>query len=126
MKKLLCVLILMIFLLLGCAPRIANFQSLDSNTRPAKTGKLDVFASAVDVKKPYREIALIEVIDARIEIKQNYDEMFQTALSKAREIGADGITIISKERLSREMPTGLGGTTDQIYLYGKVKAIVYQ
>jgi hypothetical protein len=74
---------------------------------------------------PYQKIAIIEAEDKRIRKNQNKDELLNVLFAKAKEMGADGVVILSQRERTQIMSAGTGGSYVQEYLYAKVMAFVY-
>ena len=94
MKKLVYSLLMFLMVQIGCAPSV-ELTKLGSLPRSPQTGEMDVYTSAEPIDKPYKEIALIKVTQG---LFGNKDQtMFDRLILKAKEIGADGVIILSQE-----------------------------
>lgn len=96
MRKLIWLLFFITLTQVGCAVvRVTKFGPLPSSP---KVGDIDVYTSHESIKKPYKEIALITVDD------QGWDKsesgLLEKLISKAKEIGADGVIILSQDKHS--------------------------
>jgi uncharacterized protein YbjQ (UPF0145 family) len=112
-------------LLIGCSFINVKVLETDSANRPPKVGKLDVYNASADIKKPYQQIAIIEAGDYRTRQNQNKDELLNVLFAKAKELGADGVVILSQERRINYTSGGTGGSVEHEYLYAKVMAFIY-
>lgn len=88
---------LFLFLLFAfsCAP-IIRVTSYDNEKRASKETEISVFSSTQAVPYNYKEIGLITVDDQGWEISES--ELLTTAINKAKEMGADGILILSQDK----------------------------
>ena len=86
-----------LFIQVGCAPKVQITKFSEFPSSP-KTGDIDVYTSKDAIKKPYKEIALITVDDEGWDRSES--ELLQKLISKAKEIGADGIIILSQDKQS--------------------------
>lgn len=96
MRKLIWLLFFIALTQVGCAiVRVTNFGPLPSLP---KIGDIDVYTSHASIKKPYKEIALITVDDQGWDKSES--ELLEKLISKAKEIGADGVIILSQDKQS--------------------------
>jgi hypothetical protein len=97
MRKLIWLLFFITLTQVGCAPKVlvTKFALLPSLH---KTGNIDVYTSHESIKKPYKEIALITVDDEGY--GRSESELLEKLISKAKEIGADGVIILSQDKQS--------------------------
>jgi len=109
------IIFLTLILLLGCAPtiRITKFGQFPSEP---KIGEIDVYTSTASIAKPYKEIALITVDDEGH--GRSEAELLEILISKAKEIGADGLIILGQDK-QHEWSTFIAGT-----FYASYKRIV--
>ena len=114
----------LVFLLMGCAPEI-NVKDIDNEFRYPNTGKLDIYKSAEEVKRPYKTIKIIYAEDDRMKNRQNKEEMKRMAFAKAKELGADGIIIKKDEFHKLRLRDGMGGRVPHQEYYMELEAIVY-
>lgn len=95
MNRLICPLLIFVFIHIGCAPSV-ELMRFDSSYRPPKTGEIDVYMSAQSIDRPYKEIGLITVTESEFGNKD------QTMLDKltlnAKKLGTDGIIILGEDR----------------------------
>lgn len=109
------IIFLSLIILLGCAPsvQITKFGPLPD---VPKIGEIDVYTSTVSIQKPYKEIALITVDDEGH--GRSETELLEILISKAKEIGADGLIILGQDK-QHEWSTFIAGT-----FYSSYKRIV--
>ena len=134
MKQIFGLILLIASLFIGCSS-FTNVKVLetDSANRPSKVGKLDVYQASADIKKPYQQIAIIETENnwtnkqcaTRMEHNQNKDELLNVLFAKAKELGADGVVILSQENRTQFSSDGDGGAVEWECLYVKVMAFIY-
>ena len=117
--------ILIASLLIGCSFIKVKVIETDSVNRPPKVGELDVYTASADIKKPYQQIAIIEAEDKRLLTNQNKDELLGVLFAKAKELGADGVVVLSQDKRTQIMSAGTGGSYEQEYLYAKVMVFIY-
>lgn len=94
MRKLICLLLILILIQLSCAPSVELIK-FDSVSRPHKTGEIDVYTNHDSISKPYKEIGLIEVGESRL-IGNKEQTMLNTLIFRAKQLGADGIIVVSR------------------------------
>jgi|GEM_PF-3312320 len=90
--------IFLIFLslfLLGCAP-IVRVNKFEDNLRPANQGNIQIYTHTESIPYKYKEIALITVDDEGWE--RSEQELLDIAVIKAKELGADGLLILSQDK----------------------------
>lgn len=122
------IIILLIFIW-NCTPTV-KVTRLTPTIYPPKA-EIDVYSSVENVKRPYKEIALITVDDEGLGLSE--DKMMSKLINKAKEIGADGVIILSPEK-EEETFIGYynyeGVSVPYFYFYGKKVirgiAIVYE
>lgn len=96
MRKLIWLLFFIALTQVGCAVvRVTKFGPLPNLP---KVGNIDVYTSHASIKKPYKEIALITVDDQGW--GRSESELLEKLISKAKEMGADGIIILSQDKQS--------------------------
>ena len=125
-KKSVFIILISATFIVACGRLPVKVQLMDTATRSPNTGNIEVFKAATEIQKPHRQIATIEAEDKRLPNKLNKDELVSRIVSKAKEIGADGIVILVNEERRRMMPDGMGNSSEQVYLYAKAMAFVYQ
>ena len=117
MKQNFGLILLIASLFIGCSSFInVRVLETDSANRPPKVGKLDVYQASADIKKPYQQIAIIETENnwtnkqcaTRMEHNQNKDELLNVLFAKAKELGADGVVILSQENRTQFSSDGDG------------------
>jgi len=126
MKQNFGLILLIASLFISCSSFInVKVLETDSANRPPKVGKLDVYTASADIKKPYQQIAIIEAEDKRMTYNQNKDELLNVLFAKAKELGSDGVVILSIESRMQFLSDGDGGTVEWELLYAKVMAFIY-
>ena len=130
MSKRFPILLLCILFLIGCAstavfPPKVKIHRFDTAERSPNEGSIDIFTSGVQPTQPFKKIAEIEIQDFRASWKQSMDEMQPALVAKAKELGGQGIVILSIDQRSRQRPTGMGGTVEQEYIVGKAAVLIY-
>ena len=96
MRRLTWLLFFIVLTQVGCAVvRVTKFGPLPSSP---KVDNIDVYTSHVSIRKPYKEIALITVDDEGWGTSES--KLLEKLISKAKEIGADGIIILSQDKQS--------------------------
>lgn len=93
MTRLIHVLLILILVQINCAPSL-ELTRFDSSPRPPKTGEIDIYTNPEAIEKPYKEIAIIKVTESDLGNKDQ--TMFDKLILKAKEIGADGIIVLSQ------------------------------
>jgi hypothetical protein len=126
MKKRLFVAPALILLLFGCGggPDI-RVEDIDTESRPPNTGKLDIYNSAEEVKRPYKTIKIIHTVDDRVGRNQDEEEMKRTAFAKAKELGADGLIINKTGTRTLRQRDGMGGRITRDVIFIDIEAIIY-
>ena len=98
---------MLLLFLYGCTSvTVTNF---DEQARlPNNSGEFDVYVTPANITRPYRQIGLITVDDGEgVDWgTTNQSEMIQTAISRARQMGADAV-ILSVD--SNQRVFGYGG-----------------
>jgi len=118
MRKLVWLLFFIALTQVGCAVvRVTKFGPLPSSP---KVGNIDVYTSHEAIKKPYKEIALITAKDG------SESKLLEKLISKAKEIGADGIIILSQDKQLIGIPSSEGGTLIISSRIVRGTAIVYE
>jgi len=115
----------LILLLLGCGQKI-NVQHIDKESRPPNTGKLDIYNSVEEVKRPYKTIEIMRaehyVLPGR---NDDDDEMKRKTFAKAKEFGADGLIITKSGTRNVRVRDGMGGSHPYSLIYIESEAIIY-
>ncbi len=107
----------------GCGPSIEITKFTSIKLHP-KSGDIDIFTTKENVKKPYKEIALVTADPASSGDSET--ELLEKVIVKAKEIGADGLIVLPTEE------KGEGGILiGNVYASSKRKivkavAIIYQ
>ena len=114
---------LMLFLL-GCGPDI-NVKDVDTESRPPNTGKLDIYNSVEEVKRPYKTIKLVRVQDDRVAARQDEEQMKRETFAKAKEMGADGLIIMKTGTRNYRVRDGMGGSVPYSAKFIEFEAIIY-
>jgi len=105
-KAALSLLILILFFCsqFACSP-IVKVTSLAPFSPRQKKDKIDVYYSASNIKKQFKEIALITVDDEGWD--RDESELTTILIDKAKEIGADGVILLEKDkRFEGVVPVG--------------------
>ena len=123
-KKRLFVAPALILFLLGCGPDI-NVKDVDTESRPPNTGKLDIYNSVEEVKRPYKTIKLIRVEDDRVGARQDEEQMKRETFAKAKEMGADGLIIMKTGTRNYRVRDGMGGSVPYSARFIEFEAIIY-
>ena len=123
-KKRLFVAPVLILFLLGCGPDI-NVKDVDTESRPPNTGKLDIYNSVEEVKRPYKTIKLIRVEDNRVGARQDEEQMKRETFAKAKEMGADGLIIMKTGTRNYRVRDGMGGSVPYSAKFIEFEAIIY-
>ena len=123
-KKRLFVAPALILFLLGCGPDI-NVKDVDTESRPPNTGKLDIYNSVEEVKRPYKTIKLIRVEDDRVGARQDEEQMKRETFAKAKEMGADGLIIMKTGTRNYRVRDGMGGSVPYSSKFIEFEAIIY-
>ena len=123
-KKRLFVAPALILFLLGCGPDI-NVKDVDTESRPPNTGKLDIYNSVEEVKRPYKTIKLVRVEDDRVAARQDEEQMKRETFAKAKEMGADGLIIMKTGTRNYRVRDGMGGSVPYSAKFIEFEAIVY-
>jgi len=122
MRRLTWLLFFIVLTQVGCTVvRVTKFGPLPSSP---KVDNIDVYTSHESVKKPYKEIALIMVDDqgwGRSESK-----LLEELISKAKEIGADGVIILSQDKQSEGKVVTDGAIYELTRRVVRGTAIVYE
>ena len=122
MKKLIWLLFFIVLTQVGCAVvRVTKFGPLPSSP---KVDNIDVYTSHVSIRKPYKEIALITVDDEGWGTSES--KLLEKLISKAKEIGADGVIILSQDKQLTGIPSSEGGTFISTRRIVRGTAIVYE
>ena len=123
-KKRLFVAPALILFLLGCGPDI-NVKDVDTESRPPNTGKLDIYNSVEEVKRPYKTIKLVRVEDDRVAVRQDEEQMKRETFAKAKEMGADGLIIMKTGTRNYRVRDGMGGSVPYSSKFIEFEAIIY-
>ena len=123
-KKRLFVAPALILFLLGCGPDI-NVKDVDTESRPPNTGKLDIYNSVEEVKRPYKTIKLVRVEDDRVAVRQDEEQMKRETFAKAKEMGADGLIIMKTGTRNYRVRDGMGGSVPYSAKFIEFEAIIY-
>ena len=123
-KKRLFVAPALILFLLGCGPDI-NVKDVDTESRPPNTGKLDIYNSVEEVKRPYKTIKLVRVEDDRVAARQDEEQMKRETFAKAKEMGADGLIIMKTGTRNYRVRDGMGGSVPYSAKFIEFEAIIY-
>ena len=123
-KKRLFVAPALILFLLGCGPDI-NVKDVDRESRPPNTGKLDIYNSVEEVKRPYKTIKLVRVEDDRVAARQDEEQMKRETFAKAKEMGADGLIIMKTGTRNFRVRDGMGGSVPYSAKFIEFEAIIY-
>jgi hypothetical protein len=123
-KKRLFVAPALILFLLGCGPDI-NVKDVDTESRPPNTGKLDIYNSVEEVKRPYKTIKLVRVEDDRVGARQDEEQMKRETFAKAKEMGADGLIIMKTGTRNYRVRDGMGGSVPYSAKFIEFEAIIY-
>ena len=123
-KKRLFVAPVLILFLLGCGPDI-NVKDVDTESRPPNTGKLDIYNSVEEVKRPYKTIKLVRVEDDRVAARQDEEQMKRETFAKAKEMGADGLIIMKTGTRNYRVRDGMGGSVPYSAKFIEFEAIIY-
>jgi len=123
-KKRLFVAPALILFLLGCGPDI-NVKDVDTESRPPNTGKLDIYNSVEEVKRPYKTIKLVRVEDDRVGARQDEEQMKRETFAKAKEMGADGLIIMKTGTRNYRVRDGMGGSVPYSSKFIEFEAIIY-
>jgi len=114
----------LILLLFGCGPDI-NVKDVDTESRPPNTGKLDIYNSVEEVKRPYKTIKLVRVEDDRVAARQDEEQMKRETFAKAKEMGADGLIIMKTGTRNFRVRDGMGGSVPYSAKFIEFEAIIY-
>ena len=114
----------LILFLLGCGPDI-NVKDVDTESRPPNTGKLDIYNSVEEVKRPYKTIKLVRVEDDRVAARQDEEQMKRETFAKAKEMGADGLIIMKTGTRNYRVRDGMGGSVPYSAKFIEFEAIIY-
>ena len=123
-KKRLFVTPALILFLLGCGPDI-NVKDVDRESRPPNTGKLDIYNSVEEVKRPYKTIKLVRVEDDRVAARQDEEQMKRETFANAKEMGADGLIIMKTGTRNYRVRDGMGGSVPYSAKFIEFEAIIY-
>ena len=123
-KKRLFVAPVLILFLLGCGPDI-NVKDVDTESRPPNTGKLDIYNSVEEVKRPYKTIKLVRVEDNRVGARQDEEQMKRETFANAKEMGADGLIIMKTGTRNYRVRDGMGGSVPYSAKFIEFEAIIY-
>ena len=123
-KKRLFVAPALILFLLGCGPDI-NVKDVDTESRPPNTGKLDIYNSVEEVKRPYKTIKLVRVEDDRVAARQDEEQMKRETFANAKEMGADGLIIMKTGTRNYRVRDGMGGSVPYSAKFIEFEAIIY-
>ncbi|MDB4442057.1 hypothetical protein N9219_01405 [bacterium] len=123
-KKRLFVAPALILFLLGCGPDI-NVKDVDRESRPPNTGKLDIYNSVEEVKRPYKTIKLVRVEDDRVAARQDEEQMKRETFANAKEMGADGLIIMKTGTRNYRVRDGMGGSVPYSAKFIEFEAIIY-
>ena len=123
-KKRLFVAPALILFLLGCGPDI-NVKDVDTESRPPNTGKLDIYNSVEEVKRPYKTIKLVRVEDDRVGARQDEEQMKRETFAKAKEMGADGLIFMKTGTRNYRVRDGMGGSVPYSSKFIEFEAIIY-
>ena len=123
-KKRLLVAPALILFLLGCGPDI-NVKDVDRESRPPNTGKLDIYNSVEEVKRPYKTIKLVRVEDDRVAARQDEEQMKREIFARAKAMGADGLIIMKTGTRNYRVRDGMGGSVPYSARFIEFEAIVY-
>ena len=88
------ILTLLLYFQFGCTPavKVTSFAPIPPSK---KKDKIDVYTSAANIKKQYKEVALITVDDQGWGMDES--ELTRVLIDKAKMIGADGVIILGKD-----------------------------
>ena len=114
----------LILLLFGCGQNI-NVQDIDRESRPPNTGKLDIYNSAEEVKRPYKTIKILRGEHYLLPSRDDDEEMKRKVFAKAKKFGADGSIIKKTGMRNVRVPDGMGGSVPYKLFYFEIEAIVY-
>ena len=124
MKKWLFVAPALILLLFGCGQNI-KVQHIDKESRPPNTGKLDIYNSAEEVKRPYKTIKIVRAEHYVLPGRDDDDLMKRKTIAKAKEFGADGLIITKSGARNVRVRDGMGGSHHYSLIYIESEAIIY-
>lgn len=111
------VLVVISFILVGCAPQ-ARIQK--------DTVEMDIFNSFDEIGRSYKKVAELKVTDHRPPSNKTRSKMIESLKSKAHKVGAEGIVIIDEGHFVES--SGLPGLPDSKLDTSFIKgiAIVYE
>lgn len=115
---------LVLLLAAGCAPKVA-VQPLESVKRAPNSGKLDVYESADDVKRPYKKIALLNATSQK-RVREEKGAPEEPILRQAREIGADAVIVKERRATTQRNDDGMGGSFEFTVYRVTAEAVVYE
>jgi len=95
MRKLIC--FLFVIFILNCGPSI-QVARLDNVQRGPTADNIEVYTDRNNIKRPYKEIALLTVEES--DFGNNDQEMLDSLVSRAKQIGANAIILLSQETQS--------------------------
>lgn len=124
MKKWLFVAPALILLLFGCGQNI-DVQHTDKESRPPNTGKLDIYNSAEEVKRPYKTIEIMRAEHYVLPGHNDDDLMKRKTFAKAKEFGADGVIITKTGTRKYRVRDGMGGSVPYSAIFIEIEAIIY-
>ena len=124
MEKWLFVAPALILLLFGCGQNI-KVQHIDKESRPPNTGKLDIYNSAEEVKRPYKTIEIVRAEHYVLPGRDDDDLMKRKTIAKAKESGADGLIITKSGTRNVRVRDGMGGSHHYSLIYIESEAIIY-
>jgi hypothetical protein len=125
MLKWISILILLGFVVSGCAPQV-GVKRLDAVQRPQQQGELPVYPSRNAVGRAFKQIALLSMEDKR-SLRRDEAQDLSLLAEAARGLGADAVVILEKRTVTRRTKDPSGGG-DIVYHYPcfEAAAIVFE
>lgn len=125
MKKIALSIFAICLITFGCGPKMRVVQ-YDNMVRAPKSGGIDVYNSVREVKINHKIIADIKITNTRIHKAECREESKNMLISKAEQMGGDGVIIHPFEQRSETVSDGMGSKINQKYILGKATVIVYE
>ena len=119
MLKWITVLIVLGFIVSGCAPQVA-VVSIDETQRPTHQGELPVYPSPEAVGRAFKQIALLTIEDKR-SIRRDEAEDLDLLAEKAKALGAEAVVVLERRTVTRRTANPEGGG-DIVYHYPLIEA----
>jgi hypothetical protein len=107
------------FLVSGCAPQVA-VKHLDSKHRLPSSGEVAIYKSPEAVGRAYKQIALLTIEDKR-SLRRDESEDLTLLAQAAKTLGAEAVVVLGRRTMTRRTKDPSGGG-DIVYHYPRIEA----